>query len=1120
MTAATVEALSILTKPAGDGQRSSAQPSQQEVLLHALQYNLEKLEACLQAEPGLSEARALRDEVRVGAQWYQDSAELPWRFTQECLLLLLGLARHLSRLLEAFRPTPAPPKPRLPEAAPPLPPDVLSVSQQRTVGAALQFVVTLGICPYLAPGVGVALRRRLAFWETVEGVVQGVGAADQDRRLLTTTCTLLELAELSSLATLIFTQHLGDVMAALCQLGYRPHRPEVASPEGVKGIGMEERQNCRKALQGILGKIYQPIIIKELLILQGGPKQAHPIGQGGSGPCRPPAQAPAWLRRLCGQLLSERLMQPKGVQAVLRAVFEGTTGGAIAEPATSDWKKCDMAARVLAACPQQALSVEEYYSLVCPQVLELLHFPDKLTALQFQRVATRAVLTMLQERPELTQQYLLTPLLAPLTRCGVPAGGLKEPISVAEWELTRCVEDVYKVWVVGNNPCPALLRPLGDVVPILFSLYCFTKQSACHLRAPCEEILQWYLTHSKPAEALSALKQLCGLQTQVGGVTPGFQFCPGSEGGAKLIPSELISDEDDALYEKVSGEQWSIECLVHLLGEMKDSDLPGDFFLELLEELTSWATGEEVEEEQEVGRPAETLLELEERLSRCAEGGGRRLALLQVLAAVCEGLSHTLLLRKPSQVVGFIVSLLERACASLGRGTDSTVESQTLSMGMGLVATMLAGNMQLNAQDYASMALLLPPLDYISQKHPEIVIQELASDLRAAIATHGAFSPDTISQAAHDRIPQRNPRTAKPQVTSNKDTASSRLAQKARDTPSPKNALKTASPQVTCSMSPPQTANSGTDVRTGGVSAGEGVGMSLPSAGRSPGGAGRAGADLSGGGAGPPGPSSERAFSECLLEACDLDVPTRAVALRSLTRALQERSPEALQGQDRVLTLFLENLNHEDSFVYLSAIQGLAVLADSSPEAVLQRLLVEFQGGATGHTPKTHSVETRLKVGEVLMRASRALGDLAPHHGRPLIGVFLRGARDPDPTIRASSLSNLGELCQRMDFSLGALTQELNACLTALIKTEREVEVRRAAVHVIALLLRGLSDKTTQVLGDVLLDLYRALKSVVRTDSDDVTVLHAQLALEELDDVMKKFLFPQQKLEKKIVVLP
>ncbi|MEQ2193777.1 Transport and Golgi organization protein 6, partial [Xenoophorus captivus] len=146
--------------------------------------------------------------------------------------------------------------------------------------------------------------------------------------------------------------------------------------------------------------------------------------------------------------------------------------------------------------------------------------------------------------------------------------------------------------------------------------------------------------------------------------------------------------------------------------------------------------------------------------------------------------------------------------------------------------------------------------------------------------------------------------------------------------------------------------------------------------------------------------------------------------------------------------------------------------------------------------------------------------ELTPHLGRPLVSVFLQGTRDPDQSVRASSLSNLGELCQRLDYSLGPLAQELSSCLTALIKTEKEAEVRRAAVHVIAQLLRGLSDKTTQVLRDVLLDLYRALKWVVRSDLDEVAVLHAQLALEELDDVMRRFIFPEQKLEKKIVVLP
>lgn len=54
----------------------------------------------------------------------------------------------------------------------------------------------------------------------------------------------------------------------------------------------------------------------------------------------------------------------------------------------------------------------------------------------------------------------------------------------------------------------------------------------------------------------------------------------------------------------------------------------------------------------------------------------------------------------------------------------------------------------------------------------------------------------------------------------------------------------------------------------------------------------------------------------------------------------------------------------------------------------------------------------------------------------------------------------------------------------------------------------------------MLLDLYRALKWALRSDPDPVTVLQAQLALEELDGLVRRAVFPEQKLQKKIVVLP
>lgn len=713
----------------------------------------------------------------------------------------------------------------------------------------------------------------------------------------------------------------------------------------------------------------------------------------------------------------------------------------------SDWRKCDAVARILVSCPQST-AADQYFTLLCPQLLNLLHFRDKLTAQQFQRVATRAALSMVQEQPAFAKQYLLGPLLAALRRCTTADGGGGAEVVVEEAELSQCLDDVYKVCVVGNTPSACLLDALEEVLPVVFTLFCFTKKNVSHLRAPCQEVLLWFLSHAEPTAARAALRRLAGLQEAPQGVAEGFSFTPGSDGGARLSRTHSCSEEDDQLFERLSQDQWRLQTLMQLLTELKGNQLTADFFLHLLQELTSWAEEEEDEEQPDVA--AMTLLEVEQRLQGGAERRGQRLALLQVLAVMVENLEHSQLLRSTAQVVDFMVSLLQRACVFLSRGpspdVESPVESQTLSMGMGLVATLLSGP-QLSSEDYSSMSRLLPALETLAQRHSDAFIQELASNLRAVIATHGAYRPEDLAASAAVAA-AGSPRSSDP---------------------SPRANIHPQTP--TSSRSEPQ-----------------------------------------------PAP---RPLSDWLLEACDPDVPTRALALRTLTQLVQIRHPDAVRAQDKVLTLFLENLEHEDSFVYLSAIQGLAALADSYPDRILDRLLQDFQlGPLLPSSDPQRSLETRLKVGEVLMRASRAMGELTPHLGRPLLGVFLRGTRDPDPSIRASSLSNLGELCQRMDYSLGTLAQELSSCLTALIKMEKEVEVRRAAVHVIVLLLQGLSDKTTQVLSDILLDLYRALRAVVRSDPDQVAVLQAQLALEELDHIMRRFIFPQQKLEKKIVVLP
>lgn len=139
------------------------------------------------------------------------------------------------------------------------------------------------------------------------------------------------------------------------------------------------------------------------------------------------------------------------------------------------------------------------------------------------------------------------------------------------------------------------------------------------------------------------------------------------------------------------------------------------------------------------------------------------------------------------------------------------------------------------------MSRLLQPLDTLSHKHPEVFIQELASNLRAVIATHGAYRPDNLTAAA----------------------------------PASKDAEKTPTDAGTC---------------TGAASSGGSA------TGRSPRDGGRH--------AGVSDPSSSsKALSDWLLDGCDPDVPTRAFALRVLTRVIQNKDPEALKVQEKILTV-------------------------------------------------------------------------------------------------------------------------------------------------------------------------------------------------------------------------
>ncbi|XP_015262181.1 PREDICTED: transport and Golgi organization protein 6 homolog [Gekko japonicus] len=1058
------------------------QATQSAALLESLDSRVAALEEKVRRDPQWGELRRLRAEACKEAWWAAPCPDTPWTFTAQALLLLLCLKRCMALLAAGY--CPPPPDSRAAEAAPPLSPDTLSVSQEKTVRVALQLVVTLGLCPYLLPGVGLPLSHRTEFSALVQHVVSPGSTSGATRRLYATCTVLLELAQHPSLGSLLLTRHLGDLLAGLCQLAFGPTKrkgDQAELQEERTGLTEEERTRCREALRGLLDRVYQPLVVRELLILQGGSKQAS-RSSGCEGECRL-APAPAWLRRLCGQLLSERLRRPGGVQAVVRGILEGAgagaAGGSDAEAAAADWRKCDSVARILSSCPQQSLSLEDYYRQVCPQILQLLLIQDQLVARQFQRVAITTVLTMAREHPQQAEKYLLGPMLEPLLRClegaelspeDLPA----EAVLVEEEELTGCVENVFKVYLADHAPSAMLLGSLQPALGVLFSLCCFTKQNVSFLRAPCQEILLWFLEKCEREAALSVLEGLARLGGAVRFLHPLCQFRVASEGGAVVALKEAVRDEEEALYQKVSSEQWQLEQLVDLLSLSQGSGLAGDFFLHCLKELTHVAEqgGPKMESVLLSGK---SPVNLEQCCNPSLEPQERELRVLQLVAMLCESISDALF-TDVLQVVEFVAATLKRACVSGG-----VVEAQTLSMAMGLVAAFLGGAVQLKSADFAALKRLVPLLEEVSRAHPEPVIQELAADLRVTICTHGAFSPESVCSAAQSTLGKREAGETARKAAADVD-------------PAERPQGKALEPTVTLPPMPTESSAAAGPAATapGRLPAGKLVAHSLP---------------------------GSRALQELLLSAYDPDIPSRAAALRSLSRLVEQRDPEVLKIRDKLLKIFVESLDHEDSFVYLSAIQGVVLLSDAFPEEVLPPLLARYESSPPG-AQEAWPVETRMKAGEALMRSTRALGDLVFSYRDRLIHVFLRGARDPEAAVRASSLSNLGELCQILRFQLGSVIHEVTLCLAAIVKSDHEAAVRRAAVHVVVLLLRGLSESATEVLRDVLLDLYRLLKFVMQCEGDEVTVLHAQLALEELDAIVRRFLFPPPSLEKKIVVLP
>lgn len=88
------------------------------------------------------------------------------------------------------------------------------------------------------------------------------------------------------------------------------------------------------------------------------------------------------------------------------------------------------------------------------------------------------------------------------------------------------------------------------------------------------------------------------------------------------------------------------------------------------------------------------------------------------------------------------------------------------------------------------------------------------------------------------------------------------------------------------------------------------------------------------------------------------------------------------------------------------------------------------------------------------------------------------------------------------------------------LSTNESSEVRRASILVIELLCQSLDRSTwLTIVGSELPSFYRLILHLYKNDNDEIVRLHAQLALDALNNICRDFLQPSTVLEKEIRIL-
>ncbi len=383
----------------------------------------------------------------------------------------------------------------------------------------------------------------------------------------------------------MLSKHLGDLLAALIQLACAPLKKPSAERRASEFMMTTEKYErlsseqalFRQLLAKLMDRVYQPLLVKCLLILQSSGTSEKNIAN-----C---TKSPHWLRSEVGNILSERLMMENGVMNIVRGVI-GATPSPDKDDDDDAKRKIEIIAGVLSSVPAKE-NIEVYFSKVCPQIRAMLSATGDTESKEFLKVACACIKAVSERSLIQFRRHLLEPLLAPLFN--LCAEEFVEE-RASEEELQKCIDGVHQVFVIYAEPSGIFMSHLQPVVPVLLQLHCFLHFSMLHLKNVVQDILKRFLRIVSASESNDAIRYFAFSGYELG-VSANKQKDPwqfklmrsniaiklGSGGGIAAVRSEEIEQNFS-----VSDDEKAI-AIVDLLDERQSLE----FFMSLLHDLSS-----------------------------------------------------------------------------------------------------------------------------------------------------------------------------------------------------------------------------------------------------------------------------------------------------------------------------------------------------------------------------------------------------------------------------------------------------------------------------------------------------------------------------------------------------